>query len=154
MTDARYFAAWEVEWLGFCLDSNSERAVPIATVRAIKDWVDGVKIVGEFGWQELQEITAIANDLSLDGIQLNMFSTLEDAIALKDYFLFKEIVVEKDKKLATLQPILERFSAVVGCFILNFSKNSILFEDLMLETTLLEAWCQTLSAHDSSRLKI
>ena len=53
LTDARYFAAWEVEWLGFNL--NPGESIALQQVPAIKDWVDGVKIVGELSQPSPEE---------------------------------------------------------------------------------------------------
>ncbi len=43
LTDARYFAAAGVEWLGFSVSNDSQ----IEDIQSIIDWVDGVKIVLE-----------------------------------------------------------------------------------------------------------
>ena len=48
LTDARYFAAWGVEWLGFGLESGQDYFVTTAQMAAIKEWVEGPKMVGEF----------------------------------------------------------------------------------------------------------
>lgn len=133
LTDARYFAAWGVEWIGFSLDSTSEKFVPSTTLQAIKSWIDGVKIVGEFGWQDSQNILEIAEGLQLDGIQLNMTSSISDAKHLQKFYLFKELVLEKDKKLTDYRTYLESFSSLIQCFILNFSKNGFTWEDIAVE---------------------
>jgi len=37
LTDARYFAAWEVEWLGFNFDEGSAHYIPPVEMKAIKE---------------------------------------------------------------------------------------------------------------------
>ena len=46
LTDARYFSAWEVEWLGFNLSQGEENAISPLQVAAMREWVEGPKIVG------------------------------------------------------------------------------------------------------------
>jgi len=70
LTDARYFAAREVEWLGFNLDTGSENAIPPQQISAIKEWVEGPKIVVEFGLQSPDEIKQAVDYFDLDAIQV------------------------------------------------------------------------------------
>jgi phosphoribosylanthranilate isomerase len=60
LTDARYFAAWEVKWLGFNLDANAEDYIEPVKMKAMKEWVDGVEVVAEFGMQTASEIKQLA----------------------------------------------------------------------------------------------
>ncbi len=69
LTDARYFAAWEVYWLGFDLDPHSERHVSPTAFEAIREWVDGVEVTGEFNLQSPEEIREAVEVLRLDAVQ-------------------------------------------------------------------------------------
>jgi len=40
LTDARYFAAWHVDWLGFDLTANGLSVLSLPEVKEIKDWID------------------------------------------------------------------------------------------------------------------
>ncbi len=51
LTDARYFSALEVEWLGYHLEKGAETYIEPQNIIAIKEWVEGPKTVGEFGLQ-------------------------------------------------------------------------------------------------------
>ena len=64
LTDARYFAAREAEWLSFPLGEGAGMIEPIK-VKAIAEWVDGVKIVGEFNFSSPEEIVSLSEGLSL-----------------------------------------------------------------------------------------
>jgi phosphoribosylanthranilate isomerase len=78
LTDARYFAAWYADWLGFSLDPKSASAVRPAQVSEIRAWLSGVQAVGEFGFaQSADEIIATAMELQLDAVQLPYFYALE-----------------------------------------------------------------------------
>ena len=49
LTDARYFAALGVEWIGFKLDLSSDDRVEPALFHGIRSWIEGPKIVAEIG---------------------------------------------------------------------------------------------------------
>lgn len=125
LTDARYFAAWEVEWLGFDLNQGSENAIPLANIKAIKEWVDGVKIVGEFSLQESSDIQAAIELLGLDAIQANMPLALEELIEVQDQEIIKEVVIEADTTESALQDYLTDYSAYANTFLLDFTKNGL-----------------------------
>ncbi len=129
LTDARYFAAWEVEWIGFDL---SVGGINPLEVHAIREWLDGVKFVGEFGMQPVIDIQSAAEELNLDAIQLDHFAPLSMAQTLQDYTLFKEIVIESLEELSSLSSYLSPFAPYVEYFILNFAKNGFLMNAIEL----------------------
>ncbi len=125
LTDARYFAAWGVDWLGFDLNE-----APLASVKAIKEWVEGPKIVGEFGIQNAEEIKEIVKALNLDAIQVGMLAGLDLVKDLEGISIFKEVVVEDLVAVENLPKILAVFAPFVKYFILNFDKNGISYSEL------------------------
>lgn len=127
LTDARYFAAWEVEWLGFNLDPGTENHVSPATVQAMKEWVDGVKIVGEFNLQEAKDILASVDILGLDAVQLGTFASLETLQALhaQGVPVLQELVVEELSDLGVLSTQMEARSGLAAYFLLDFAKNGL-----------------------------
>lgn len=48
LSDARYCAGMGVEYIGFNLDIEGERAIDATSFTAITQWLEGVTIVGEF----------------------------------------------------------------------------------------------------------
>lgn len=112
LTDARYFAAREVDFLGFNLEENTPGYLDPMYMKAIREWVEGPKVVGEFvhapqsyvreaaaffgldavqvpaatqdGWSELEGLTIIAT-LSADDSNLDRL--LETSAAFVSYFL-------------------------------------------------------------------
>jgi phosphoribosylanthranilate isomerase len=141
LTDARYFAAREVEWIGFNLDTGSENSVPPQQISAIKEWVEGPKIVGEFGLQSTDEIKAIAEYLELDAIQLGLFADTEAIHKALDIPILKEIIVENEN-LAGVQALIESLSSIVEVFIIDLVKNNITWSDLSSNTKdLLKTLC-------------
>lgn len=129
LTDARYFAAREVEWIGFSVDTGSESAVQPQKINAIKEWVEGPKIVAEFGLQTLDEIKSLVEYLQVDAIQINMLS---DAIAISeivDLPILKEIVIDSED-FSDVQTMIKTQEAIVEFFILDFAKNNFKIETL------------------------
>ena len=109
LTDARYFAAFEVEWLGFNLESGSENSVSPQFVNAVKDWVDGVKIIGEFGLASPDEIKLAVQSMNLDEVQVGMFTSLNEVIELGEIPVLKEIIIDRETSENGLNEILKNF---------------------------------------------
>ena len=145
LTDARYFAAWEVEWLGFNLNPGAADYIEPMLLKAIKEWVDGVKFVGEFDLSTADEVNEIVQTLGLDAAQLGMFTPLATFQQLEyATTLFKEIVIEKETTLAAIKMHIEAFAPYVKAFVLNFDKNNISWSDAQshFDRTQLAELCQ------------
>lgn len=135
LTDARYFAAWETEWLGFMLSPGSETSVELQLVAALREWVDGVKICGEFGLATLPEIEAAIDVLGLETIQLGMLTPLAHLQALKGKVeIIQEIVVEAYLPAEDLAELLEERKDLVDFFLLQFSKGGLTWPDIQQGT--------------------
>lgn len=146
LTDARYFAAWEVDWMGFCLTEGEEDYVSPQMVSAMIEWLDGLQFVGEFGMQTAAEIKQVAEALGLNAIQLPFLSGLDVAMALDDYTVFKEIVFDKSFDSGFIQPVLEQFESYVDAFVFDFSKNNIALADILdneVFLSSLKGFCET-----------
>lgn len=131
LTDARYFAAWDVEWMGFILDPGSDLYVPPQTVEAIRDWIDGPGIVGEFNLQSAEEIRTAVELLQLDAVQAGMFTSAETLIELEGALpVIKEVVIEGGSDEAAVREQLDDFAHLAAYFLLNFDKNGITWPQL------------------------
>ncbi|MCB0588955.1 MAG: N-(5'-phosphoribosyl)anthranilate isomerase, partial [Phaeodactylibacter sp.] len=122
LTDARYFAAWEIEWLGFNFDPGSEAYIQPQAAQAIKEWIDGVKVAGEFGLQSFEEILTAVDMLELDGVQIGRFGSIETLKALheNEVPILLETVVEDAGKLREAAAAFPQTAPYVEAFILNF----------------------------------
>ena len=128
LTDARYFAAWEVEWLGFNFDKGSENYIQPQVMKAIKEWVEGPKMVGEFSFASAEDIRIAKEMLELDMVQVGMFVE-EDTLKLLDGIsVIKEIVFHNEMTLTDLENHFQQFDSYVELFLLNFDKNGITWE--------------------------
>lgn len=149
LTDARYFSAWEVEWLGFCLDPFTTDYVPPDRVKSMREWLDGPAVIGEFGLCSPDDIQSIAAEIHLDGVQVNSLLGREVVAGLQDMQIFVEVVVKSDTTPTRLQQTMSDFEADGVIFILNFEKNKITWRDLVAEksritTSWLATACRTL----------
>jgi len=145
LTDARYFAARGVEWLGFNFDEESEDFIPPQSMKAIMDWVAGVKIAGRFGRQIHSEIETAIGLLDLDAVLLETFSDLDTAQKIR-VPVIKEIVVERGASEKDLTVELENYAPHCAAFLFNFAENGICWDDLChtkgLSAAKLKALCQ------------
>jgi phosphoribosylanthranilate isomerase len=140
LTDARYFAARGVEWLGFNLDAGTENFIHPQNIKAIKEWLEGPKLVGEFGMQDSSEITAAIEFLGLNVIQVGMYADTS-SLNLSGVTVIKEIVIEKDTDYYDLRSVLESGSANVEIFLLNYSKNNISWSSISSKKNALKELC-------------
>lgn len=131
LTDARYFAAWEVEWLGFCLDPKSEDYVQPQVLKAMEAWVDGVQLVGEFDMQTADEIRTALELLPLDAIQVGPFTPVETLIELRPTVpVIKAIIPERSIPLNNLKVMLEEFLPHSAFLLLHFDRADISWQQL------------------------
>jgi len=129
LTDARYFAAWHVEWLGFSLEMGHSNYTRPQDVKEIKDWLVGPKIVGEFGLgQSADEINASIELLNLDAVQLSMFVDNAVAKALNGVPIIKEWVIEDLNDLDAFATTCEILKDTAEFFYLDLEKNNITWE--------------------------
>lgn len=130
LTDARYYAAWEVDWIGFCLDPGHESSISREAFHAMREWLEGPAITAEFFSLPADAIQALLPDLSADAIQLGPFYTFEDAQQLADHQLLKLLVIDQETTFDQLEATLIEHRSLIETFILDFSKNGISWNDL------------------------
>jgi phosphoribosylanthranilate isomerase len=130
LTDARYFAAREVEWLGFQLEAGDERYISPDSVAVIKEWVDGVKVVGEFSFSKTGDIRALADRLGLDAVQVGMFAEIEELPALAGIPVIKEVIVDEETTETDFLEHLLDYSPFCDAFLLDFANSGITWEKI------------------------
>lgn len=119
LTDARYFAALEVTALGFNLEQGTDTYMPPQQLIAIKEWVEGPQIIGQFGMQPVETIQEAVTTIGLDGVQLGHFAPVDHAMRLPDVTVIKEIVMEEVLDRTYLEQQLFTFGSYVDRFILT-----------------------------------
>ena len=71
LTDARYFAARGASYIGFNLEEGTENYLDPIYMKAIKEWLEGPRMVGEFGSASPAVAAEAASFLGLDAVQIN-----------------------------------------------------------------------------------
>ncbi len=130
LTDARYFAAKEVEWLSFNFTEGTENYIDPMQARAMFEWVHGPRIVGEFEGLTTADINFYTEGYQLQHIQVGKNITAEDIFDLKAASIIKEIAVEKATNLDILRGQMQPFAATVEAFQLSFAQANCSFKQL------------------------
>ena len=100
LTDARFFAAHGVDWIGFLLTPGHKSSVDLAQLAEIKNWIEGPSVIGQFIQPNKQEIKDAISIYNLDGILIDAQTPLE---TIQDGFsvpIFREILVKSEDNLA------------------------------------------------------
>jgi phosphoribosylanthranilate isomerase len=146
LTDARYFAALEVEWIGFCLDPDRPEHVSPQQVAAISEWVDGVKIVGEMGSLEPDAMQTAVEQLGLDVIQVGPAVKPELVSELSDTLVIKEWWIMPGDSADSLEEELEAWSGKAAFHLLDFGRQGISYHAVatgkVFSVETLADWCQ------------
>jgi phosphoribosylanthranilate isomerase len=140
LTDARYFSAWGVEWLGFCLDETHPNFVNPAEFYAMREWLVGPKIVGEFGpMVEMERLHHMIEELKLDAIQLGSFTKASDVAHLAGHVtMIREQVLENWSDLDQLTADWEDWSDLLEFYLLDLEKNGLSWSELKTKPSTLK----------------
>ncbi len=131
LTDARYFAAQEIQWLGFPLDSANENYLDLTRARIIAEWIQGPTNVGEFELADVAQIQVILDNLGFSAVQLGAFSTAADAAALSSSFtVFKALVAHTVGEVVDWHIQCANFRPHVTAMVFDFARNGIKWSDL------------------------
>ena len=136
LTDARYFAAREAEWLGFRLSGSPDMTISIMAAKAIVEWVDGVKIVGEFDFATAEDIEAANNLLHFDAVQVGMFTPAAELEKLPGLTFIKQVVVEVTTTEAEITAHFKEYARSCAYFLLDFTKAGINWATLLAGSSL------------------
>lgn len=137
LTDARYFAAKEVDFLGFNLEEGTPGYLDPLYMKAIREWVQGPKITGEFDRTPAATVREAAGFYGLDAVQITRPDDLELLKGLEVIFY-----VPAQPEIAGVQAVLEAVSGV-NFFLLDFSPVAGA-ETLLLENA--AAWRELFAA--------
>jgi phosphoribosylanthranilate isomerase len=137
LTDARYFAAKDVEWLSFNFTEEATSYIDPKKAKAMFEWVEGPKIVGEFESFTPDEINNLVDWLGIYTVQVGVFTSLEDIFKINTPSVIKSFVIEEFTNPDVLIKELEKYASHVEAFELNFTKNKIPFENLFNPTSMM-----------------
>ena len=74
LSDARYCSGMFVDYIGFNFDQNSKNKISIDNFKEIKNWINGPKIVAEFGDSSITHINEIMSKIEVDYLSINYSS--------------------------------------------------------------------------------
>ncbi len=123
LSDARYCAGMGVQYLGFTMDIDDEHYVDQNTLRTIKEWIVGPKIVGEFS--NLDDASHDPSILGgeLDFIEISDPESIEKAGNIGLPVIFK-LNMDTLESVQEIEEILNNLKDDVQFFILEGSPGS------------------------------
>ena len=147
LTDARYFAAWGIDWLGFDLSTEGLREVPARRVKEIKDWIEGPTVVAELGTDDFDTGRAIATELDMKAVQATQETPLTRVQSLRVPTILQEINVLPDWSAKDLSANLSSRFGLVNLFLLNMTEASDTWSNFKKERSLKD-WKEVLQRYD------
>ena len=132
LTDARYFAAKDVAYMGFNLEEGTTGYLDPIHMRAIREWVEGPQIVGEFSRSSLEVVREAAVFYGLEAVQVPLPADIAQLALLEplEVLLVLDLEVSMD-----LLSVMEQTSGQVAHFLLCW------LGDLPISVELLAACC-------------
>ncbi|MFZ4542986.1 MAG: hypothetical protein ACOYOA_02980, partial [Saprospiraceae bacterium] len=121
---------------------SSSDFMPPHLIKAMKEWIEGPKITGEFGFQSEDFILATIADLGLQAVQLSMFSDISTEKIRAEVPLIQEIVIEKHANPKDITEFLKKYSQKADYILLDFAKNNWSFNELIQHQQITLDWLQ------------
>jgi phosphoribosylanthranilate isomerase len=91
LTDARYFAAREVTFLGFNLEEGTEGYLEPMYMKAMREWVEGPSIIGEFSKAPMAWVREAASFYALDGLAVSASNHLHELTGTEGLPIFLDL---------------------------------------------------------------
>ena len=145
LTDARYFAALGVDYVGFQLEPGHPDSVTPTFVAALREWIEGPEVVGEFGGMALDDIVRLSQELGVQVVEVGPFGKTRDVTEATGLPVLQSITLGPDLGPGEAQPILDLNATNVRGFILDFARNGLNWAALQQEPTWMR-WLETTCA--------
>jgi phosphoribosylanthranilate isomerase len=136
LTDARYFAAKEVDFLGFNLEEGTDGYLDPSHMKAMREWVAGPKIVGEFDRANANYVREAAAFFALDAVQVSASTIGSDWSALEGL----EVVLAIDDPLHWRAHLAQHASNAAWALI-DFSRANISLSNIYAEIDFWKTMC-------------
>ena len=132
LTDARYFAAMGVEWLGFNLNPQNGSVISAASIHEIEGWVEGVQIVAEYGREHWDKIRESVLEVIPNVIQVGENCGIQEMLELPPSVqVIREFIIDKETSAEQLIEEMENLDGHVMAFAFNFMGNSLTWDHLV-----------------------
>jgi len=129
LSDARYFAALEVDWMSYDCNPSSQKYVEPNKLVEMKNWLSGPKHCGECSNMDVEAVKAIVTQCELDGVEVDPFFKGKKKLS-KSTTVFTRVLISKTTSFDELATIIQNSSTGTHHFILDLRVNEISFEDL------------------------
>lgn len=124
LTDARYFAAKEVDYLGFNLEEGTEGYLDPIHMKAIREWVEGPKIVGEFYKTPTRVVREAALFFGFEVVQVSAEHHGADLAELGDLEIILAFEIGENGFPFSVEKM-KSWAEVAHLFLFDFSKISV-----------------------------
>ncbi len=96
LTDARYFAAWGVDYMSYVIDESAAGFIGLDGIKEIIDWVEGPINLGYLSGLNIPtNISDLYSQLQLKGLVCNPFIVSKDILYLSPK-VYREVVYQDD----------------------------------------------------------
>ncbi len=122
LTDARYFAAWDVDYIGFDMVSGSETKISFNEFYAMNDWIEGPQSVIEIGsFPEEKTIELVINDSKIKYVEIGMFCSMDiiNKFIKADKNLFFHFIFSKDLNLELTIENFEKSKNIIDHYVFD-----------------------------------
>ena len=124
LTDARYFAAWYVDWMGFDLESCLTTPENVHQFLEIKNWLDVDTFVGEFsGLGDIEQMKNILSHLDINAVKFGPFCPKYVLEEFRHMTIFKELIFENQTSLQNLRDNISAGEMYVNHYIIKGQSN-------------------------------
>lgn len=128
LSDARYFASYGINMIGFCFDPQSADFMNPFKVKEISGWIEGPKIVGEFKNLSVEAINETIISQNLHYAQINLADISPEHAPINSVPLIVEIAVVAETNFNEVAIQLEKKFCNEDFVLLNLTALSSLHE--------------------------
>jgi phosphoribosylanthranilate isomerase len=131
LSDARYFASYGINMIGFCFDPQSANFMNPFRVKEITGWIEGPKIVGEFKNLSVEAINETIISQNLHYAQINLADISPEHATINSVPLIVEIAVVVETNFNKVAIQLEKIFRNGDLVLLNLTALSPLNENTL-----------------------
>jgi phosphoribosylanthranilate isomerase len=131
LSDARYFASYGINMIGFCFDPQSANFMNPFRVKEITGWIEGPKIVGEFKNLSVEAINETIISQNLHYAQINLADISPEHATINSVPLIVEIAVVVETNFNEVAIQLEKIFRNGDLVLLNLTALSPLNENTL-----------------------
>lgn len=122
LSDARYFAAYPVDWMSFVCNSDAKNYVPVDQIKEIVNWITGPAVALDVRGCNAEEIEAVLQELNVEVLITESSQELSTEMA-EHYQIFCTVIVPADGDFSQVVEQINEQQA--NAFILDLQSNGI-----------------------------